>query len=96
MYRLLAWSAFFALVAGAPAPSDASDASSTASAPAASETVPLASDNPNGILWLPDTDITPEAIRGSLGATVLGPQNVEIDRQNADLLAPPTTDAGDV
>ncbi|KAI0635858.1 oxalate decarboxylase [Trametes polyzona] len=82
----------------APAGSASSDVrhTSTAVAAAPSETVPLASDNPNGILWLPDTNIIPQAIRGSLGADILGPQNIPIDRQNADLLAPPTTDAGNV
>ncbi|KAI0359940.1 Bicupin, oxalate decarboxylase/oxidase [Trametes cingulata] len=69
---------------------------STVEADAPRETVPLASDNPNDILWLPDTNIIPEPIRGSLGANILGPQNIEIDRQNADLLAPPTTDSGSV
>lgn len=68
--------------------------SSTASAPPPSSTVPLASDDPNAIAWNVTTDIIPEPIRGSLGATLLGPQNVQIDRQNPDLLAPPTTDAG--
>ncbi|CAL1716033.1 unnamed protein product [Somion occarium] len=70
--------------------------SSTASAPAASQTVPFASDDPNGVLWGPDIDTVPQAIRGSLGATVLGPQDVGIVKENADLLAPPTTDSGSV
>ncbi|KAH8100131.1 oxalate decarboxylase [Cristinia sonorae] len=70
--------------------------SSTASAPAVSETVAPASDDPNGILWGPNIAETPQAIRGSLGASVLGPQDVAIVKQNADLLAPPTTDAGSV
>ncbi|QRW24238.1 oxalate decarboxylase [Rhizoctonia solani] len=38
----------------------------------------------------------PEPIRGSRGANILGPQNVELDRQNPDILAPPTTDSGSV
>ncbi|KAI0701226.1 oxalate decarboxylase [Cytidiella melzeri] len=59
-------------------------------------TVAPASDNPNDILWLPDSNVTPEAIRGSLGANVIGPQNVPMDLQNADILAPPTTDSGTV
>ncbi|KAL1949429.1 hypothetical protein VTO73DRAFT_8310 [Trametes versicolor] len=81
----------------APAVSVSSDASTaTAAAAAPAETVPLASDNANGILWLPDTNIIPQAMRGPLGANILGPQNIPIDRQNADLLAPPTTDAGNV
>ncbi|KAH9902959.1 oxalate decarboxylase [Cubamyces lactineus] len=68
----------------------------SADAAAPSETVPLASDNPNGILFLPDSNVVPQAIRGSLGANILGPQNIPIELQNADLLAPPTTDAGNV
>ncbi|KAI0833399.1 oxalate decarboxylase [Trametes gibbosa] len=88
---------FVAVAIAAPAASVSSDvgsATSTAAAPV--ETVPLASDNPNGILFLPDTDTIPQAIRGSLGATILGPQNIPIEKQNADLLAPPTTDAGNI
>jgi len=38
----------------------------------------------------------PEAIRGPTGNKVLGPQNIPIDLQNPDALAPPTTDNGDV
>lgn len=70
--------------------------SSSASAPDASPTVPYASDDPNGILWGPDIDTVPQAIRGSLGATVLGPQDINIVKENPDLLAPPTTDSGTV
>ena len=43
-----------------------------------------------------DNDRVQEGVRGGLGASVLGPQNVVIDLQNADLLAPPSTDAGTV
>lgn len=71
-------------------------ASSAGAPPPPAATVPLASDDPNPILFLPDTDIIPTAQRGQLGASVIGPQNVPIDRQNADLLAPPTTDHGTV
>jgi oxalate decarboxylase len=38
----------------------------------------------------------PEPIRGSDGATILGPQNVPLAQQNRDLLAPPSTDANNV
>ncbi|PSR82008.1 hypothetical protein PHLCEN_2v6183 [Hermanssonia centrifuga] len=69
---------------------------STATAAAPISTVPYASDNANGIMWSPTTDGSPQPIRGSLGATILGPQNVPLDQQNPDLLAPPTTDAGTV
>lgn len=68
--------------------------SSVTSAPAASPTVPYASDDPNYPLWNEDEDIIPEAIRGTLGASILGPQNIPLELQNPDLLAPPTTDAG--
>ncbi|KAK7691047.1 hypothetical protein QCA50_006150 [Cerrena zonata] len=74
----------------------ASSPSSTVSAPSVSQTVTPASDDPNDILWGPDIDTVPQAIRGSLGATVLGPQDVGIVKENADFLAPPTTDSGSV
>ena len=73
-----------------------STASATASAPDASQTVPFASNDPNGVLWGPDDPDVPQAIRGSLGATVLGPQDVNMVKENPDLLAPPSTDAGSV
>ncbi|KAH8100799.1 oxalate decarboxylase [Cristinia sonorae] len=65
-------------------------------APPASQTVPLASDDPNFIAWNVTTTEDVQPIRGSLGAKILGPQNLPIDQQNPDLLAPPTTDAGTV
>jgi oxalate decarboxylase len=37
-----------------------------------------------------------EPIRGDRGATILGPRNVPIERENPDLLASPDTDAGTV
>lgn len=58
--------------------------------------VEYTSSNPNTVLWGPDSNITPEPIRNNLGASLLGPQNVPIELQNADLLAPPTTDNGNV
>ncbi|EIW78596.1 Bicupin oxalate decarboxylase oxidase [Coniophora puteana RWD-64-598 SS2] len=71
-------------------------------------TVPYASNDPNYPLWHSGTnpsskEITgivvndgPEAVRGSLGSSVVGPQNVVLDLQNPDALAPPTTDNGDI
>ncbi|KAF8837637.1 oxalate decarboxylase [Paxillus ammoniavirescens] len=70
--------------------------SSTSAAASASPTVPYASDDPNDVLWLPNSNIIPEPERGTLGTTVIGPQNIQIDLMNADSLAPPTTDNGDV
>jgi oxalate decarboxylase len=39
---------------------------------------------------------TPQPVRGSAGATDPGPRNVERDRQNPDMLAPPHTDSGTI
>ena len=38
----------------------------------------------------------PEPIKGALGATILGPRNVPLERENPDLLASPQTDAGTI
>ncbi|EPQ54172.1 oxalate decarboxylase [Gloeophyllum trabeum ATCC 11539] len=74
----------------------AAPASPSVSSAEPEATLPYASDDPNAPLWNEDTTSTPEAIRGSLGATVIGPQNVPIDQQNPDILAPPSTDAGTI
>ncbi|TFY67066.1 hypothetical protein EVJ58_g1866 [Rhodofomes roseus] len=79
------------LTAAAPTAPSASW-SSVASAAEPSETVPLASDNPNGILWNTTTDKDPQPIRGQLGGDILAQQNVPLQEQNPDILAPPTTD----
>ena len=82
-----------------------SSGTASASAEEASPTVPYASNNPNLLAWNPATTSgDPQPIRYTsngdsdppLGASILGPQNVPIDIQNPDLLAPPTTDAGTV
>lgn len=52
--------------------------------------------DPNYELWTPDSGLPPSPQRNKLGATILGPQNTPLELQNADLLAPPTTDSGDV
>jgi oxalate decarboxylase len=36
----------------------------------------------------------PEPMRGNTGGTDLGPRNIELDRQNPDILTPPSTDSG--
>lgn len=38
----------------------------------------------------------PEPIKGALGATILGPRNIPLERENPDLLASPQTDAGTI
>ena len=62
----------------------------------ATATAPYASESTNQVLWSESEDIAPQPIRGTLGATILGPQNLAADLQNPDLLAPPSTDAGTV
>ncbi|OJT03381.1 hypothetical protein TRAPUB_6050 [Trametes pubescens] len=94
-------SSVFASASTAVASSDLSSstiatATSSFSAEPASVTVPFASDDPNGILWSEDSTIDPQAIRNTLGATIMGPQNIPIALQNPDLLAPPSTDEGSV
>ncbi|KAI0290255.1 oxalate decarboxylase [Multifurca ochricompacta] len=37
-----------------------------------------------------------EPVRGGLGAPILGPQNMQLQQENPDILAPPTTDHGSV
>ena len=38
----------------------------------------------------------PQPIRGDLGASILGPRNVPVERENPDLLASPVTDSGTI
>jgi oxalate decarboxylase len=38
----------------------------------------------------------PEPVRDGLGATIMGPRNVELERQNPNLLRSPSTDAGTI
>lgn len=78
---------------GATGPWPSWTASSTGPPPA-SATVPFASDNPNYVAWTPYSDIVPQPVNGAFGADFLGPQNIPVELQNADTLAPPTTDAG--
>lgn len=64
---------------------------STTTAANSEPTVPYASDDPNYTL-----NGTAEAVRGSLGSTILGPNNIPVVIENPNLLAPPTTDKGTV
>lgn len=68
--------------------------SSTSSAPSEAQTVPPASDDPNFPEWSQDTNATVEAERGTLGATILTDEDIQIEEQNPDSVAPPTTDNG--
>ncbi|KAK7444797.1 hypothetical protein VKT23_015114 [Stygiomarasmius scandens] len=98
--RLLCTLLLAQLVASAPAASSSTvvqEASSTVSGIDATATVPFATTDPNQELWGPDSDPSvPAPQRNKLGASIIGPSNPELELQNADLLAPPTTDGGDV
>lgn len=76
--------------------SASSAASRTTDSSAATPTVPYASDELNESYLDKFQKENPEPIRGSRGAAILGPQNVELDRQNPDFLASPSTDNGAV
>ena len=84
------------LIALAAYISAAPTGSTTASAAASTPTVAYASDDPNNSFLSEYANSTPEPIRGSTGASILGPQNVALERQGPDFLAPPTTDSGSV
>ena len=43
-----------------------------------------------------DQNHVPQPIRGDDGASIMGPRNAPVERENPDLLAPPSTDAGTV
>jgi hypothetical protein len=73
-----------------------SDATPTNSAAQSTATVPFISLEPNGPLWDSTFQGSPQPIRGSLGATLLGPTDGAIDKENPDFLAPPSTDHGTV
>lgn len=83
-----------AVIASAVAQSTPSGSSS---APSPITTDPPASDDPNYWLWTADSlDVNPQPVREGLGAAIIGPQNIPMQLENSDALAPPTTDAGTV
>src|SRR2546421_11713577 len=43
-----------------------------------------------------DMNQVPQPIRGNEGGTDPGPRNVPLDRQNPDILTPPSTDSGTI
>jgi hypothetical protein len=59
-------------------------------------TVRPTSSDPNYPVYSPGVPGNAQPIRGSLGAAILGPQNLPIQEQNPDIVAPPTTDHGNV
>lgn len=91
---LHSWSLFSSLAIIASATAQSNPSASSA-APAATPTVPYASDDPNYWLWTANSiDTNPQPIREGLGASILGPQNIPLEIENSDALAPPTTDNG--
>ncbi|KAF9072559.1 oxalate decarboxylase [Rhodocollybia butyracea] len=84
------------------APSNSSVTKATSAAPSSAGSAALsvttagfASTNPNDILWnLTSPDSAPSPMRGSLGAPLLGPENIPLELENPDMFAPPTTDNG--
>ncbi len=44
----------------------------------------------------PSPDAGPQPIRGDLGSSIMGPRNVALERENPDMLASPSTDAGTI
>ncbi len=70
--------------------------SATLAIPPPDATTPIASDDPNNIVFAPESNIIPEPIRGQLGVVEIGAQNIPVELQNPDLLAPPTTDHGEL
>ena len=89
-------SAALAAPAGSAAVSASAIASSVFSAEPEQETTAHASDDPNPVLWNLTTTEDPQPIRGTLGAPIMAQQNVPLQQMNPDLLAPPTTDSGDM
>lgn len=89
--------AFAICAAFLSAPGYSAPLSSSSSAAEPVATVAYASNNPNRLVFpAGESEDAPQPVRDTLGASILGPQNIPIDQQNPDLLAPPTTDAGTV
>ncbi|KAG9313593.1 putative oxalate decarboxylase/oxidase [Chiua virens] len=90
------WSLLFTLAVVASAFAQ-SNPSQSVSASSPEPTIPYASDDPNYSLWTAESlDIDPQPIRGKLGGSILGPQNIPMEMENANALAPPSTDHGSV
>ncbi|KAF8674558.1 Oxalate Decarboxylase [Rhizoctonia solani] len=77
-------------------PASATAATGTSAAAVPSPTVPYASDDPNYSYLDRYQSGTPEPIMGAAGADILGPQNIPLERESPDFMAPPTTDSGTV
>src|SRR4026208_2380976 len=52
--------------------------------------------DPNVTARVGTDDISPQPIRDGAGAPILGPRNLPIERDNSDMLVPPSTDSGTI
>ncbi|KAF5382302.1 hypothetical protein D9757_008456 [Collybiopsis confluens] len=94
---LLASFATLSFVSGAVVLQREDNSSLTSAAAEPEPTVPYASTEPNSVLWGPDSPPSvPKPFRGTTGASILGPDNIPLDLENPDLLAPPSTDNGEI
>jgi hypothetical protein len=57
------------------------------------DSVPAYLHQPQGTKMMSMTDGRPEPIRGDMGTVMTAPRNIELERQNPDLLVPPLTDS---
>ncbi|CUA77369.1 Oxalate decarboxylase OxdC [Bacillus subtilis subsp, subtilis str. 168] [Rhizoctonia solani] len=77
-------------------PSITPSSTSTSGASPPSSTVAYASDDPNGSLLNLYRNGAPEPERGTAGVSILGPQNIPLEQESPDCMAPPPTDSGSI
>ncbi|KAE9404736.1 oxalate decarboxylase [Gymnopus androsaceus JB14] len=87
-FSLILLAALAKIVASAPVSSD--NPSATESQSYIPSSIKSAALSPSGTSTAPT--LLPSPQRGTLGAPILGPDNIPMDLENADLFAPPTTD----
>ncbi|KAH7325354.1 RmlC-like cupin domain-containing protein [Rhizoctonia solani] len=75
------------------APAGTSVSSFLTATPASASVTPSSASTPTADAYQSGT---PEPERGSTGASILGPQNIPLERESPDFMIPPTTDSGSV
>ncbi|KAB5590672.1 Oxalate decarboxylase [Ceratobasidium theobromae] len=93
---LIALASYTSAAPAASSLSQATTPSSTNSAVLPTQTVAYASDDPNYSYWSKFQNSVPVPERGTTGSSILGPQNIPLDREGPDFLAPPSTDSGSI
>ncbi|KAH8113603.1 RmlC-like cupin domain-containing protein [Phellopilus nigrolimitatus] len=84
-------------ILASPFASGSGSYSGSGSASSSSYAPSSTSDNPNNPVWGQDSqNPNPQPINGNLGATIIAPSDTELDNQNPDFFAPPSTDQGTV